>query len=323
MSNQTMYFIIKGISSNPALQAPIFCLVLCIYIITVSGNMSILTLACLDKQLHNPMYFFLGNLSLLDISSITVTLHKILSTFISGNKLLPWHECIAQLYFFMALQCTELLILAVMSYDRYVAICYPLHYTMIMNFRVCAMLAVFCWVLGFIEVSPHTNILAKFSCYTSNEVNHFFCDVLPIMKLTCNDTSLLKLWIFTEGVFFSGLLPFSLTVFPYILILRTVLKMRSKTGKRKAFYTCSSHLTVVILLYLTLYCLYLAPTSDDVLESRKLFSLFNTAAVPLLNPIIYSLKNKDVKSAMRHQWTSFYSMISPYLSFVLQKKSKY
>ncbi|KAM8952733.1 olfactory receptor 8D1-like [Pelodytes ibericus] len=297
-------FTIKGISDLPDLQAPIFLLVLLIYLLTLGGNLTILLLVCLDRRLHNPMYFFLANLSTLDVSSTTVTLHKVLATFITGDNTISFSGCMTHVYFFMALECTELLVLSAMSYDRYVAICQPLHYHTIMNRTVCCVLAVTCWLSGFLEVIPHTSEIANFSCYNSYEINHFFCDVLPLMKITCSDTSLLKLLIVTEGVFISGLIPLIITLAPYGFIIQAILKMKLSTGRYKAFYTCSSHITVVTLLYTTLYCLYLTPTSETNLTSRKLFSLFNTAAVPMFNPLIYSLMNKDVKQAVRRQLDS-------------------
>ncbi|XP_075042066.1 olfactory receptor 8G1-like [Mixophyes fleayi] len=319
--NQTVsYFFIQGISELPELKLPIFLLVLLLYLSTLGGNMTILLLVFRDHHLHTPMYFFLGNLSILDISSTTVTLHKSLTKFVTGNSIVSFAECMAHAYFFMALECTELLILAAMSYDRYVAICNPLHYHMVMSHKICVLLAFICWMSGFLEVIPHTCILSKFSCYTSNYVNHFFCDVLPLMKLSCSDISLLKLWIATEGVFISGLIPLLMTVMPYIFIILAILKISSSTGRRKAFYTCSSHLTVVILLYVTLYCLYLSPTSENSLDSHKLFSLFNTAAVPLLNPLIYSLKNKDVKSASKRLLQSLRANFNQHFNLLKTKK---
>ncbi|KAG8448712.1 hypothetical protein GDO86_015690 [Hymenochirus boettgeri] len=303
------YFVIKGISDLPNLQAPVFILVLLIYILAIGGNLTILLLVGMDSNLQSPMYFFLANLSILDISSITVTLHKTLVAYISGNKNLSFVDCISQAYFFMALECAELLILAAMSLDRYVAICNPLHYHMIMNPRTCVILATACWALGFVEVVPHTILLGNLSCYTSNEINHFFCDVKTLITLSCSDTSLLKLWIVTEGVFVSGLFPLLMTLLPYIFIIFAILKINTNSGRKKAFYTCSSHVTLVIVLYLTLYFLYLTPSSESNLNYHKLFSLFNTAAVPLLNPLIYSLKNKKVKSAMKRQLHILYSKV--------------
>ncbi|KAM4696170.1 uncharacterized protein WCC33_014912 [Rhinophrynus dorsalis] len=295
------YFIIKGISEVPQLQALVFFLGLLIYLITVGGNMTILVLVCRDSQLHTPMYFFLGNLSMLDVFCLTITLHKILLTFMSGDNTVSFLSCMSQMYIFSSLTCNELLILTAMSYDRYVAICNPLHYHMVMRGRVCVLLAIVCWLLGFIEVIPHMWAISRFSCYKSNEINHYFCDILPIMKLSCSDTTTLKLVIFIEGLFLVSFTPFLLTFISYVFIISTILRIRDSTGRQKAFYTCSSHLTVVSLLYVSLVCQYLRPTSTDTLESNKLFSLFNTAAVPVLNPFIYSLKNKDVKSAVRRQ----------------------
>ncbi|KAM4696271.1 olfactory receptor 6C74-like [Rhinophrynus dorsalis] len=305
--NQTTvtYFIIKGISDISELQAPLFSLVLLIYLVTLGGNMTILLLVCLDHQLHTPMYFFLGNLSFLDISSSTVTLHKILAIFMTGDNTISFIGCIAQIFIFLGLTCDELLILMAMSYDRYVAICNPLHYPMIMNHRACVLLAIVCWVFGFVEIIPSLLELSSFTCYISNEINHFFCDIVPVMKLSCNDTSILEIYILTEGLFLGSVMPFLLTFISYVFIIVSILKIRSSSGRRKAFYTCSSHLTVVILLYVTLVCQYFRPTSKETLESNKFFSLFNTAALPILNPLIYSLKNKDVKLAFKRRFRCF------------------
>ncbi|XP_069800141.1 olfactory receptor 6C1-like [Dendropsophus ebraccatus] len=291
------FFIIKGISDNPILQPLTFLLVLLMYIVILGGNTTILIIVCLSPQLHTPMYFFLCNLSILDVSSSTVTLHKTLSSFLSGDKTVSSHLCIAEMYIFISLVGNELMLLTAMSYDRYVAVCKPLHYSSVMGPGLCAALATLCWVFNFIESSPIFILIYRFSCYKSNIINHFFCDIVPIMKLICNDTSLTNLFIFLCGLFLS-IFPFLFTFIPYIFIIIAILKISS--GKRKAFYTCSSHLSVVILLYVTLICQYMRPVSMDGLDSSKLFSLFNTAAVPLLNPLIYSLKNKDVKSALKH-----------------------
>ncbi|XP_069800244.1 olfactory receptor 5B12-like [Dendropsophus ebraccatus] len=295
------FFIINGITDVPELQLPIFLIVLLIYLITLGGNMTLLLLVCLDHRLHTPMYFFLANLSIVDMSSSTITLHKILSSFITGDKTISYTSCMIQSYMFGSLIGHELFILAAMSYDRYVAICNPLRYHMVMNPRTCSLLASSCWVWGFLQVIPPVGILFNFSCYSSIEVNHFFCDIGPLMKITCDDTSLLENLFFIEGLLVLNLTPFLLTFIPYIFIIITILKIRGGVGRRKAFYTCSSHLTAVILLYTTLVGQYLTPNLSSILESKKYFALFNMAAVPMLNPLIYSLKNKDVKRAFR--WT--------------------
>ncbi|KAM4641928.1 olfactory receptor 5G3-like [Discoglossus pictus] len=303
------YFVMKGISDIPELQTPIFLLVLLIYLIIVGGNMTILLLICLDPPLHTPMYFFLGNLSLLDMSSTTVTLQSTLGAFITGDNTVSFLGCMSQLFIFSCLEGNELLLLTAMSYDRYVAICNPLRYPMIMRYRVCALLVVACCLLSLVHFTPYIVLLAEYSCYVSNIINHFFCDLVPVLKLSCSDTSVLEMLILTEGMLIVLLTPSSLTFISYVFIIGTILKIRSNTGRRKAFYTCSSHLTVVLLLYMTLFCQYMRPISTDSLESNKLFSLFNTAIVPMLNPLIYSLKNKDVKSALRRQLKLFKTII--------------
>ncbi|XP_069800249.1 olfactory receptor 8D1-like [Dendropsophus ebraccatus] len=292
------YVIITGISEDPHLQLPIFLLVLLIYLFILCGNATIL-IACQDPRLHTPMYFFLGNLSILDMSCATIALHKILLQFITGDKTASFGACIVQLHMFGSLGSVDLLILVAMGYDRYVAICRPLQYHLIMSSGICLTLASSSWVLGFLQVTPFTVIICGFSCYSSNEINHFFCDIVPVMKISCNDTSFLETLFFIEGLLTMILMPFLLTFVSYIFIIHSILRIRTSSGRLKAFYTCSSHLTVVILLYLTLFGQYLTPNLSGTLESKKLFALFNTAAVPLLNPVIYSLKNKDVKRSLK------------------------
>ncbi|KAM9324010.1 olfactory receptor 5AR1-like [Gastrophryne carolinensis] len=303
LTNQTQvtYFIIRGISDAPNIQVAIFSLILLMYLVTLGGNITIVLAVCTESQLHTPMYFFLCNLSILDISFSTLTLHKLLISFISGDNTVSVTACMAQMYIFTSLVCDELWILTAMSYDRYVAICKPLHYSTIMKFDICSIVATACWMLGFLESLPNIVLISKFTCYKSKEINHFFCDVVPLIKLSCNDTSLADFCIFFSGLFMSTF-PFLLTFISYVFIIHAIFRIRSKAGKHKAFYTCSSHLTVVFLLYLTLGCQYLRPVSSETLDSNKRFSLFNTAVVPMLNPIIYSLKNEDVKAVVRQSW---------------------
>ncbi|KAM4641691.1 olfactory receptor 6C1-like [Discoglossus pictus] len=299
-----MYFIIKGISDVPEFQALIFLLVLLIYLVTLGGNMTILLLVFLDPHLHIPMYIFVVNLALMDMSSTTTTLLKLLNSLVSGDNTISFVGCMTQCYIFTSLIAGELFLLTVMSYDRYLAICNPFHYHKVMNSRTCLLLAISCWVGGFVEIIPHVVILSGITCYQSKEINHFFCDIVPLQKLACGDTYFLDLSLFLSSTFhatFSMLLTFV----PYLFIISTILRIKSNTGRRKAFYTCSSHLTVVTLLYVTLICQYLKPTSKNNMASNKLFSLFNTVAVPMLNPIIYSLKNQAVMSSLRRrlkQW---------------------
>ncbi|KAM3912233.1 olfactory receptor 6C74-like [Leptodactylus fuscus] len=293
------YFIITGISDNPLWQFLVFLLVLLIYLTTLGGNLTIFLLVCLDLHLHTPMYFFLANLSILDISCSTITLHKILTSFLSGDNTISVLECHVQIFVFLSLTCDELLVLAAMGYDRYVAICNPLHYHLVMNFQLCALLASLCWFFGFLENFPTFMGILTLTCYKTNEMDHFFCDIVPVLKLSCSDTSFIQLYFLVIGVIVSGLTPFVLTFISYVFIISTILSIRSSSGRRKAFYTCSSHLAVVLCFYVSLVFQYLRPTSSINLSSNKYFFFFNAAAVPLLNPLIYSLKNKDVKDAVR------------------------
>lgn len=293
----TTYFIVIGFSDHPILQPIISFMVLFIYLVTIGGNMMILLLVIQDHRLYTPMYFFLCNLSILDMCCSSNNLHNILISFISGDHTISVFGCLIQIFIFLSLTCAELLILAAMSYDRYVAICKPLYYNMIMTYPICTLLAILCWVLGAIESIPIFLQLLKLTCYRSNTINHFFCDIMPVMKLTCSDTTFLDFYILTFGVLVSAFSPFLLTVISYAFIIVTILNINSTTGRQKAFYTCSSHLTVFLLLYTTLAIQYMRPHSLINLDSNKLISLFNTAAVPLLNPLIYSLKNKDVKAS--------------------------
>ncbi|KAM9326415.1 olfactory receptor 6C74-like [Gastrophryne carolinensis] len=294
------YFIIVGISDLPELKATIFLVVLLIYVVTLVGNMIILAVVCLDHHLHTPMYFFLANLSFLDMTSSTVTLFRILVSFITGNTMVSFQACILQMYIWASLIGLELLILTAMSFDRYVAICNPLNYHNVMNHKVCICLASICWLWAFLECLPHTIIVINFNCYRSNRINHFFCDILPLKNLTCDSVTVLS-YLILGSVLFHLFLSFPLTFFPYVFIIVTIIGIPSNVGRRKAFQTCSSHLTVVILLYVALLCQYMIPNQDENVNSNKLVSLFNTAAVPMLNPLIYSLKNKDVKLAFMRE----------------------
>ncbi|XP_068103852.1 olfactory receptor 2AP1-like [Hyperolius riggenbachi] len=300
------YFVLKGISDVPELHFISSLLVLLMYLIILGGNTTILLLVCLDSHLHTPMYFFLCNLSVLNICSPTVTLHKLLVLFVKGNNVVTFIDCITQASFFAWFTINELVLLTAMSYDRYVAICNPLHYSSVMSCRVCVGLATFCWSFSLLEILPFILILSQFSCYASNIINHFLCDVVILMNITCSDTSIMELVIFTEGGFLLALMPFLLTSISYVHIIGTILGIKSSTGRSKAFYTCSSHLTVVTLLYTSLACQYLSPSGT--FNSTKLLSLLNTAVVPMLNPFIYSLKNTVVKTALQRKINYFKTM---------------
>ncbi|XP_044124828.1 olfactory receptor 8H2-like [Bufo gargarizans] len=300
--NQTtpVDFRLKGISIVPELQVLIFLLVLLIYLISLIGNLTILILVCFDLHLHTPMYFFLSNLSIIDISSSTTALHRIFVIFATENHMVFTWACFTQLFIFSSLSVNEISILAVMSFDRYVAICRPLHYHTVMSWRLCGLLASVSSGFGFIEALPITVIYSKFTCYISKEIDHYFCDTVAIRDITCNDITDLDLYILILGNA-SLIILLSLTITPYVFIIACILRISSSSGRHKAFYTCSSHITVVVTFYSSIIIQYIGTVSGNNMGSNKILSLFNTAIVPMMNPLIYSLKNKDVKSALQRK----------------------
>nr|XP_033793484.1 olfactory receptor 1019-like [Geotrypetes seraphini] len=290
-------FILLGFSDHPHLQLFISVIVSLIFLISVLGNMVFIMLVCAEPHLQKPMYFFLSNLSFLDICNTSITLSTLLHGLVTRNALISLSLCITQLHFFMSLTSTEFLLLTAMAYDRYVAICNPLRYVLIMNRRTCILLAFASWILGFLDVIPHTVLASQLSFCKGNEINHFFCDFEALIKLSCSDMHKIEILIFSEGVYLV-FIPFALTLTSYIYIISSILKIRSAKGSLKAFSTCSSHLTVVILFYGSLICVYMNPTSAYSPDRDKLFSLLYTTLIPMLNPIVYSLRNVEVKTAL-------------------------
>ncbi|KAG8589167.1 hypothetical protein GDO81_006287 [Engystomops pustulosus] len=277
-------FILRGISDVPEVQVLIFLLVLIIYLLCLGGNLIILLLFCLDVHLHTPMYFFLSNLSVIDISSSTTTLHRIF-IFTTHKHKISTSACMTQLCIFCALTSNEISVLAAMSYDRYVAICRALYYHSIMSRRLCGLLASVSWGFGITEMLPISVFISKFTCY-----------LFPIREITCSDTTLFDLYILIFGNMTVFVL-ILLTITPYVFIISSILRIRSSAGRRKAFYTCSSHIMVVVIFYSSIVLQYIVTISGSNTGSNKIFSLLNTAVVPMMNPLIYSLKNNDVKSA--------------------------
>ncbi|XP_054849736.1 olfactory receptor 10A7-like [Eublepharis macularius] len=268
------------------------------YSLTLLGNGLIIILTLVDTALHTPMYFFLRNLSFLEICYTTVTLPKMLVNFVSEVKSISFAGCAAQMYFLLSLGTVECYLLAVMAYDRYRAICSPLHYPVIMNRKACAQMAFVSWLCGILL--PLGNVVWIFTLpYCGpNKINHFFCDVPPVLKLACTDTTKNEMSILALSVLIT-LSPFLLVLVSYIRILSTVLKMTSTEGRRKAFSTCSSHLIVVTLFYGSASAMYLRPKSSHTENIDRLVSLFYSIITPMLNPMIYSLRNKEVKDALR------------------------
>ncbi|XP_030043911.1 olfactory receptor-like protein OLF1 [Microcaecilia unicolor] len=290
-------FIILGFPEFPELQIPLFFLFLLIYLIVLLGNLTMITIMCLDSHLHTPMYFFLSNLSFLDISCTSVTLPKLLDILLRKNHHVSMSRCFVQLYFYLSLNANEFLILSVMAYDRYVAICQPLCYHLIMNQKVCILLSVGTWIIGLLMPVFYFIFLLQLSFCGSNEINHFFCDFSALLKLSCTSTSAIQYVVYTLGVLM-GVPCFTSTITSYVYIISNILRIRSTEGRHKAFSTCSSHLTVVILYYLTLISVYIRPPSMQLINQNKVITLLHNTLIPMFNPVIYSLKNKDVKNAL-------------------------
>ncbi|KAM7150836.1 olfactory receptor 6N1-like [Macrochelys suwanniensis] len=296
--NQTTIteFILLGFGDLPELQILLFLLFLVIYIVTMAGNILIVALVVADRHLHTPMYFFLGNLSCLETCYTSAILPRMLASLLTGDRTISVSSCFVQFNFFSCLVSTECYLLASMSYDRYFAICKPLHYATLMNFRFCTELATGSWIGGFLSSSVTTYMISQLTFCGPSEMDQFFCDLTPMIKLSCTDTHLIELVTLIFSSVFS-LPPFLLTLTSYICIIAAILRIPSTTGRQKAFSTCSSHLIVVTIFYGTLIIVYLLP--NRMRDQNKIFSVVYTVLTPLLNPFIYSLRNKEVNGALR------------------------
>ncbi|XP_002941952.2 olfactory receptor 1019-like [Xenopus tropicalis] len=290
-------FLIVGFSDSPELQGPLFLFFLLIYLVTVWGNLLLISLISTDSHLQKPMYFFLCNLSCLDISYSSVTAPYLLHIFSTGDNSISFTMCMVQLYFFSSLATMEYLLLTTMAYDRYVAICRPLFYPRVMNQRTCILLAAAAWIAGLLAGAPLSVLISALTYCKSNIINHFFCDITTLVKLSCDDTSTIETVIFLQGASFLFSC-FILTMMSYIYIISAILKITSAEGRYKTFSTCGSHLTAVTLFYVLLACVYMKPTSSYSMDEGKVLSVFYVNVIPMLNPIIYSLRNKDVKKAL-------------------------
>ncbi|NXI69615.1 OLF6 protein, partial [Anseranas semipalmata] len=290
-------FILSGLTDDPRLRMPLFVVFLAIYFATVLMNLGMIALISIDLRLHTPMYFFLQNLSFMDGIYCTVITPRMLMTFLVEGKTISYVGCITQYFSFVLLIISECLLLAVMAYDRYVAICKPLLYTIIMSKTVCWSLVQASYLWGFLNSAIHTGGLLRLTFCSSNVVNHFFCDNSPLFQISSSSTAVNELLVFAFG----SLVEMSsvITIFiSYMLIIQTVLGIRSKERKCKAFSTCASHLTTVILFHGTVIFMYFRPATSYSLDTDKIASLFYTVVIPMLNPLIYSWRNKEVKDAL-------------------------
>nr|XP_003421630.2 olfactory receptor 11H4-like [Loxodonta africana] len=291
-------FVLLGFPGGQEMQIFLFSLFFGVYISTMMGNGSIVCAVRWDQRLHTPMYILLGNFAFLEIWYITSTVPSMLANILSETKTISFVGCFLQFYFFTSLATTETYLLCVMAYDRYLAICHPLHYPTIMTLRLCYLLMFLCWVFGFLSYSVSTVQLSQLSFCGPNIIDHFVCDIDPLMSLSCAPAPI------TEIVFYilSSLIIILTLLYilgSYILLLIAVLRVPSAAGKRKAFSTCGSHLTVVCLFFGALLAMYVSPTSENPAELQKIITLFYSVVTPFLNPLIYSLRNKEMKAALK------------------------
>ncbi|XP_036733006.2 olfactory receptor 8U9 isoform X1 [Manis pentadactyla] len=291
-------FILVGLTDRQELKMPLFLVFLSIYLFTVAGNLGLILLIRTDARLNTPMYFFLSNLAFVDFCYSSVITPKMLGNFLYKQNVISFNACATQLGCFLAFMTAECLLLASMAYDRYVAICNPLLYMAVMSPGICIQLVALPYGYSFLVALFHTILTFRLSYCHSNIIRHFYCDDMPLLRLTCSDTHSKQLWIFAcAGIMFISSL---LTVFiSYMYIISAILRMHSAEGRRKAFSTCGSHMLVVTIFYGTLIFMYLQPSSHHSLETDKVASVFYTVVIPMLNPLIYSLRNKEVKEALK------------------------
>ncbi|XP_061296011.1 olfactory receptor 5B12-like [Bos javanicus] len=291
-------FILVGITDDPQLQIPFFLVFTLIYLLTLVGNLGVIMLILLNSHLHTPMYFFLSNLALVDFGYSTAVTPKVMAGFLTGDKVISYNACVAQLFFFGGFLSVETFLLALMAYDRHAAVCKPLHYTNIMTPRVCAWIVIESYVFGFLEVSVHTWNIFSLSFCRSNVIDHFFCDATPLLALSCSESNRSEMVLFLLvgfNVLFSNLV----ILVSYLFIFVTILRVHSSEGHQKAFSTCASHLTSVSIFYGTGAFMYLQPGSRHSMSTDKMASVFYAIVIPMLNPLIYSLRNKEIKRALK------------------------
>ncbi|XP_069318837.1 olfactory receptor 11H6 [Eulemur rufifrons] len=300
--NRTMHFvtefILSGFQGQREMQSFSFSLILALYVLTLLGNGAIVCAVKWDRRLHTPMYILLGNFAFLEIWYVSSTVPNMLVNILSETKTISFSGCFLQFYFFFSLGTTECFFLSVMAYDRYLAICRPLHYPSIMTRRVCVTLVCVCWVSGFLCYPVPITLISQLPFCGPNIIDHFVCDPGPLFALACISAPSTELLCYTfNSVIILG--PFLFILGSYTMVIRAVLHVPSGAGRTKAFSTCGSHLTVVSLFYGTLMVMYVSPTSGNPTGMQKIFTLVYSVVTPLLNPLIYSLRNKDMKNALK------------------------
>ncbi|KAH0515459.1 olfactory receptor 146-like [Microtus ochrogaster] len=291
-------FFLSGLTDQPELQLPLFLLFLGIYLLTVLGNLGMIILIVLSSHLHTPMYFFLSSLSFIDLCQSTVITPKMLVNFVVEKNDISYTECMIQLYFFLLFAISECYMLAAMAYDRYVAICSPLLYSVIMSQQACLSLVVGVYIIGVVCASAHVGCMFRIHFCRFDLINHYFCDLISILKLSCSSVYVNELMI----LIFSGIniIAPTLTILSsYVFIIISILRIKSTEGRSKAFSTCSSHIAAVAIFFGSAAFMYLNPSSSSSMDEGKVSSVFYTIIVPMLNPLIYSLRNKDVNVALK------------------------
>ncbi|XP_029800838.1 putative olfactory receptor 2B8 [Suricata suricatta] len=291
-------FILLGFSDRPQLERILFVVLLIFYLLTLLGNTTIIALSHLDPRLHTPMYFFLSNLSFLDLCYTTSTVPQLLVHLRGADKSISFGGCVAQLFVSLGLGSTECILLGMMAFDRYAAICRPLHYMVIMHRHLCALMASASWFIGFANSSLQTVLIFLVPLCGRNKIDNFICELPPLLKLACVDPTVIKSEIFFAAVIIL-FIPVILITFSYGQIVRAVLRIKSAAGRRKAFGTCGSHLTVVSLFYSTATYAYLQPSNNHSQDQGKFIALVYIIITPMVNPFIYTLRNKDVMGAMK------------------------
>ncbi|XP_054301198.1 olfactory receptor 6C74-like [Pongo pygmaeus] len=289
-------FILAGLTDNPELKVVLFIFLLLTYVLSITGNLIIITLTLVDIHLKTPMYFFLRNFSFLGISYTTTCIPKLLVTMATGDKSISYNSCVTQVFFAFLLGASEFSLLAAMSYDGYVAICKPLHYITITSSKICMQLVLGCWLAGFLIIFPPLLLGLNLDFCASNVVDHFYCDTTPLLQISCTDTQLLERMGFISALV-TLLVTLVMVIISYTYIALTILKIPSTSEKKKAFSACSSHMIVISLSYGSCIFMYVKPSVKQKVSFSKGISVLNTSVAPLLNPFIYTLRNQQVKKA--------------------------
>ncbi|XP_042532868.1 olfactory receptor 5AC1-like [Dipodomys spectabilis] len=300
--NQTLVteFVLTGLTDHPGLQVPLFLVFLFIYLITMVGNLGLIALIWKDPHLHTPMYLFLSSLAFADACTSSSVTPKMLMNFLSKNHVISLVGCFTQFYFMGSSATTECFLLVVMAYDRYVAICNPLLYPMLMSNRLCVKFIIVTYFVGLMHLTIHVGLFVRLTFCKSNVIDYYYCEILELFKISCTDSTVNMLVLLTFSTCIQAFTFLTILV-SYAHVLLAILKKKSDKGRSKAFSTCSAHLLSVTLFYGTLFLIYVCPGSGPAEENEKLFSLFYTIIIPLLNPFIYSLRNKEVISALRRK----------------------